>query len=311
MLYIPERKIIAGVGEGLLDVPSDGHPVLGGALANFSIHSNQFGNLGILVSAIGNDQNGDFIRQSLTELGASDGYLMTVDRPTSTVTVEEIDGKPEYIIHKDVAWDCMHEGTNPELYSGLASKCSVVCYGTLASRSIVSRKFITRFITNTPEDCVKVFDVNLRRDGETGDYFWSKGLLNEYLGFADLLKLNHEEIEPVITKLGYEFETESKAIKLLIEKYQIDTVILTKGEMGSRVVTVDKVDFSQPCMKNIAKPRTVGAGDVFTAAYVSAIANGHSPEDALKIAGKASEHVCLDFSPTPKLPDEIIDLVKN
>lgn len=110
-----------------------------------------------------------------------------VDYPTGTVQVT-LDGKgiPQYEICENVAWDNIPFTAEIE---NLARNASTVCFGSLAQRSEVSRKYnsaISR--TMLPEDALKVFDINLRQ------HFYSKEIIHNSLKHSNILKINDEEV---------------------------------------------------------------------------------------------------------------------
>lgn len=67
-------------------------------------------------------------------------------------------------------------------------RADAVCYGTLASRTPVSRRSVVRLLEQAPSSALKFFDVNLR-----GRYY-DAGLIREFLNYADVFKINDDEI---------------------------------------------------------------------------------------------------------------------
>ena len=147
------KNIVVGLGEILWDVFPE-RKVLGGAPANFAYHISQFGFNGYAVSAIGNDLLGKEILQSLEDKRLN--YLLeTTDFPTGTVQITLSGaGIPQYEICENVAWDNIPFTPRTE---NLAKNAQVVCFGSLAQRSEVSRQTIQRFIKTMPEDSLKIF----------------------------------------------------------------------------------------------------------------------------------------------------------
>ena len=80
-------------------------------------------------------------------------------------------------------------------------------------------------------------------------------------------------------------------------------LILTCGVNGSYVFTPGKVSFVETPKVEVAD--TVGAGDSFTAAFVSAILKGKSVPEAHKLAVDTSAFVCTQHGAMPILPDEL------
>ena len=82
-------------------------------------------------------------------------------------------------------------------------------------------------------------------------------------------------------------------------------LVLTCGVNGSYVFTPGHVSF-QPT-PNVEVADTVGAGDSFTAAFISSIIKGLPVEEAHKKAVKVSAFVCSRNGAMPTLPADLID----
>ena len=97
-------QYVIGLGEALFDCLPTGRK-LGGAPANFAFHASQFGLNSCAVSAIGNDELGREIIDTLTGVGLR-YQLPRVAYPTGTVQVTlSGEGIPQYDICQGVAWD--------------------------------------------------------------------------------------------------------------------------------------------------------------------------------------------------------------
>ena len=133
-------NIIIGLGEILWDLLPQGKQ-LGGAPANFAYHAQALGAKSYVISAVGNDPLGNEIMAHLDEVDINQDFIEVLNEyPTGTVDVHlDAEGKPDFIIHKEVAWDYIPFS---ERLKQLAGSASAVCYGTLAQRSAVSRKSI-------------------------------------------------------------------------------------------------------------------------------------------------------------------------
>lgn len=187
----PGRPVV-GIGELLWDVLPSGKQ-LGGAPANFACHVSQMGLDGVVVSAVGRDALGDEALAALAGRGLH-SRIARVAHPTGTVQVSlDAAGVPYYDICTGVAWDNIP--FTAEL-AALAASARAVCFGSLAQRSPVSRDTIFRFLSATPTDCLKVFDINLRQ------HFYSPEILDRSLRLADILKINDEEIHTLTSLLA-------------------------------------------------------------------------------------------------------------
>ena len=288
------RKII-GLGEVLYDVLPQGAK-LGGAPANFAFHASQFGYEAMAVSAVGNDILGDHALKTFDENGLK--YIIPrVPYPTGTVNVTlNESGVPTYTFTPDVAWD--HIPFTPEM-EAVAREARAVCFGSLAQRSPVSRETINKFLEMTPEDCLKIFDVNLRGN------FYNKEVLQQGVRHADILKINDEELIVIGRMFDYPGLDMEEKCRIIMHRYNLMMVVLTCGTNGSYVFARDGFTSFKPTPK-VEVADTVGAGDSFTGAFTASILSGKSIGEAHEIAVKVSAYVCTKKGAMPKLPDKLI-----
>ena len=291
------KKLIVGIGEALWDVLPEGKK-LGGAPANFAYHVSQFGLDSRVVSAIGHDRLGEEIIEQLNDKGV-EYNIDVVPYPTGTVQVE-IDqaGIPQYNIKENVAWDNIPYS---DILHEIAKQTRAVCFGSLAQRSIVSRETINRFIDAMPKDdeTLTVFDVNLRQG------FYNKEILVNSMERCNVLKINDEELVTVSRMFGYPGIDLQDKCWILLGKYNLKMLILTCGINGSYVFTPGSVSFQETPVVEVAD--TVGAGDSFTAAFISSILKGKSVPEAHKTAVAVSAYVCTQNGAMPVLPKQFTE----
>lgn len=294
------NKYVVGIGEVLWDVLPEGKK-LGGAPANFAYHVSQFGLNSRVVSAIGNDKLGAEIERDFSEKGL-EGIIEKVAYPTGTVQVSLDDnGVPNYTIKENVAWDNIPFTT---ALKELAQHTCAVSYGSLAQRNIVSRETIHAFLDAMPKGgAYKIFDINLRQN------FYTKDIICESLERCNVLKINDEELVAVSRLFGYPGIDLQDKCWILLAKYDLKMLILTCGVNGSYVFTPGHVSFVETPKVTVAD--TVGAGDSFTAAFVSAILRGLSVSEAHKLAVNVSAYVCTQNGAMPILPDNFITKLES
>ena len=289
------NNIIVGMGEALWDVLPEGKKI-GGAPANFAYHVSQFGFDSRVVSAVGNDKLGDEILQVFD--GKQLKYqLPKVNYPTGTVQVAlDNQGVPCYDIKENVAWDNIP--FTDEL-KRLALSTRAVCFGSLAQRNEVSRNTINRFLDTMPdmEGQLKIFDINLRQG------FYTKEIIRESCRRCNVLKINDEELVVISRLFGYPGIDLQDKCWILLAKYNLKMLILTCGTNGSYVFTPGEVSFVETPKVEVAD--TVGAGDSFTAAFVSSILMGKTVREAHLRAVKTSAFVCTQNGAMPVLPEYV------
>ena len=289
------KRYIVGLGEALWDVLPEGKK-LGGAPANFAYHAGQFLGMDntIAVSALGEDKLADETEEAIKEHSLN--YLMPrVPYPTGTVQVTLTgDGIPTYDIKENVAWDNI---PFTDEMKEIAKNARAVCFGSLAQRNVVSRENIHKFLDATPEDCMKIFDINLRQQ------FYTKEIIQESLKRCNILKINDEELVLIGRMFGYPgLDIENKCW-LILGKYNLDMLVLTCGTNGSYVFTPGQMSFQETPKVEVAD--TVGAGDSFTGSFVGSILNGKPVPEAHKTAVQVSAFVCTQNGAMPIVPDRL------
>jgi fructokinase len=289
------KRYIVGLGEALWDVLPEGKK-LGGAPANFAYHAGQFGLDTIAISALGEDALAEETVEALKEHNLN--YLMPrVPYPTGTVQVTLAEGGiPTYEIKEGVAWDNIPYINE---MADIAKSARAVCFGSLAQRNSVSRENIRKFLADTPADCLKICDINLRQQ------FYSKEVLEDSFKLCNILKINDEELVVVNRMFGYEGLDMRQTCEKMVQDYGLKMLVLTCGTNGSYVFTDDGLTSFQDTPK-VEVADTVGAGDSFTGSFVGSILNGKSVPEAHRTAVQVSAYVCTQNGAMPTYPEELL-----
>ncbi|OGV53450.1 MAG: hypothetical protein A2X45_24255 [Lentisphaerae bacterium GWF2_50_93] len=291
-----DKFIIAGIGEILWDVLSPTHKRLGGAPANFAYYAGKFGAESYPVSSIRNDSDGNEILSEMKGKGIKTNHISRNSYPTGMVNVElDPQGKPCYTIKEDVAWD--HIKATRELID-LSKEVDAVCFGTLAQRSVDSRKTIRKFISGTKPECIRILDINLRQN------YFDLDIILTSLEMADILKISDEEL-PVVAKMMDLTGNETQIITVIMKNYNLDFLILTKGSKGARLVSRNS-DISMKPSVSIKIADTVGAGDSFTAVVAVGLLKKKPLEEVLCKANEVAGIVCSQSGATVELPANVI-----
>jgi fructokinase len=289
--YMAKRHTVIGLGELLWDLFPSGRK-LGGAPTNFAYISALLGDYAIPASRIGQDHLGEEAILRLTELGLPASFIQEdASHPTGTVRVEVDDrGQPRFEIAEPVAWDFLE--WTPQ-WQVLAKQCDAVCFGSLAQRSPRSRSTIRSFLRTTRVDAVRVFDVNLRQN------FYSAEILSDSMKLATIVKLNHDELPKISQILGMKHEDAESSARLLLARYNLKLICVTRGDEGSLLVT-DTASHLHPGIR-VKVADTVGAGDAFTAALVHEYLCDASLENMNEIANRMGAWVASEVGATPVL----------
>lgn len=259
-----QKKKICCFGEILWDVVFDGnHP--GGAPLNVAYHAAKFGWDVSLISSVGDDVMGAELLRLAKSWNINTG-LIQIDSRYSTGQVDAImleNGEVDYDIQIPSAWDYIEQ--NSKLMDAVkASDCFI--YGSLAARNVQSRETLMEVLEGAK---FKVFDVNLRAP------HYTSGTLDLLLSQADLLKLNNWELIELIRLLGLtpsDME-EGELVIILMKRFGIKEVVVTKGKEGAMFYSSEKV-IRQSSKVDVHVQDTIGCGDAFLAAFiVSYLAN--------------------------------------
>ncbi len=296
-----EPALMIGLGEVLWDLLPSGK-VLGGAPANFAYMSSVLGDQGIVASRVGNDDLGQDACRVMQELGLSTAYLQQDElHETGTATVSiDTGGQPNFTIKNSVAWDFLD--WSPQ-WEELSSRADVVCFGSLAQRSEKSAATIERFLRNTPKNTLRVCDANLRES------FYTQGVLRRSFQYADIVKLNDQELLQVsyIFKLGS--GTHEMLAQRLLHLCDLRLVCITCGSRGSLLVTEGEAVEHKGFRVTVAD--AVGAGDAFTACLAHHYLRGHSLQEISESANRFASWVATQRGATPSITMDQLQNVLN
>ena len=329
-----EKKYVVGIGEALLDV----FPVanskkvvkkLGGAPVIFAYHAAQSGWDGMVVSAVGReigkksiDSTGKKIIAELDNHGLNYCIATIEGKASGKVEVKMKDNDlniPEYTIQKDDAWNYIpytYQSDNlVESYdlTEIAKNTKAVYFSPIASnkKNSVSKKTIDLFLSRVPDDCYKLFDVNIREsiddNGKEIKYYTPK-LVKEYIKKCNVLKVNYNELEYVCKLYGITGSERKQCRELMKmeEHSHIDYLIVTLGEDGSSVYWrkdkehKDRIAFSSLGMP-VELKNTVGAGDALAGAFIGEILKGKTEVRAHHIAAQRAVIVCEAGKSMPRI----------
>jgi len=261
-------KTVLSFGETLWDLLPAG-PLLGGAPCNLAYRVNSLGERGLLVTRLGHDDLGRTAAEQLRALGMDLGLVQGDDRrPTGTVPVTlDAKGVPDFRILPDVAYDYI--AVTAKLLSE-ADQADCICFGTLVQRSPVSRTTLYRVLEAAPR-ALKVLDLNLRRD------CYSRETVMASLELADVLKLNDGEVLELARMFGLKSGSPQETARACRSTWDLDACVVTLGAEGAYGVTATEEATVEGWKVQVVD--TIGAGDAFTAAFVTCRLRGIPFED--------------------------------
>lgn len=252
-------------GEALIDVYPDNR-VVAGAPLHVAAHLAAGGWDTRFVTRLGTDPEGGRIRATLEGQDVDLSMVETdTELPTGEVTITFDGPEHSFVIHRPAAWDAIEGPEELPVHD-------VFCYGSLAGRDVRSRAALRRLLDLSGAP-LKAFDVNLRPPDVLPE------VLRMGLRRATLLKLSGEEFDDVARLLGMAPEPAA----YFDAGPELRWVCVTMGADGARLVrrAGDELSIGGPEVEVVD---TVGAGDVFTAGLVGALASGATDEEALRSA---------------------------
>ena len=285
-LYYP----VVCFGETLWDIlPHAKLP--GGAPMNVAYHLNKLGKNPATISRIGADELGKELMQVFESKNIDTSFFQVDnEHPTGKVFAEiKENNEMQYEIVKPVAWDFIQW---EDRFTPLLEQAVYFVFGSLATRNKPSKNTLFKCLEIAK---TKVLDINLRPP------FFNKKTVEELLKKADILKLNLAELH-LITGWFTDYNSDEDRIKLIKEKFGIETIIVTKGGEGAIVYINDLFYHHDGYVVKVAD--TVGSGDSFLAAIISKLIEKASPNEALDFASAMGAFVascsggCPDYEIT-------------
>lgn len=286
------------VGEILFDCFPDGHQVLGGAPFNAACHLAAFGQDPLLISRLGEDENGELVRKKMLDLGVSTEAMQTdSERPTGRVEVSLEQGTPSFDIQPDQAFDFLE--AERALAVAREQPLAIFYHGTLTARSAAGRETIDRLSRElaTP----RFVDVNLR------DPWWTAKSARALAWGANWLKLNEPELERLSRNAepkrdGNASEVQSevrvvddvKAIAALRSDLEVENVLVTAADRGGRILSAGDPELNLR-LEAPPVPRledTVGAGDALASVMMLGLLRGWATELAFRRGLHFASAIC-------------------
>lgn len=280
MPYSANAPIVVGLGEILFDCLPEGRR-LGGAPFNFSRYAQHCGMTAVPVSAVGEDADGDQVKECLHGLDITSRLVRRCpEAPTGLVTVAlDADGVPHYTIAEPAAWDFIRPCADLQT---ITRKAAAVCFGTLAQRNPTSRKTIRDFLDQLRPDCLRVLDLNLRAP------YYDREVIEESLKRCGILKVSSEEAPEMLRLLEI---PEERWMENLLRACRLQAIVLTRGEQGATFFDRHH-RFEVPAATFGPVKDTVGCGDAFTAAFIASRLRGEGYREAMtnaaQLAGKVA-----------------------
>lgn len=266
-------------GEILWDIyPED--KFIGGAPLNFAAHFVKCGGNSSILSAVGKDELGDETIDAVKGLHVGTEYITKVPAQTGKclVTLDK-NSVPRYDLLSDVAYDYISYNREE------SEKFDVLYFGTLALRSANNLNCIKHIMKNNGFNEVFV-DINIRKP------FISEETLKFSLENATIIKISDEELPFVENVIKTGSSSPEIFAKKLCECYpNLKVVVVTLGSEGALAYERESGNITKCPAQKVKVSSTVGAGDSFSAAFLSMYLKNRKISDCLEFASKVSGFV--------------------
>lgn len=290
------------IGVGLEDVASFGK-FLGGSPANVAVAVARMGNRAALISGVGDDPFGRFVRRELRQLGVSDEYIVTNENFHTPVTFCEIfppDDFPLYFYRQPSAPDL--ELTVGDIPLGAVRTARIFWLSVTGLSVEPSRAAHHAALDARGREGFTIADLDYR------PMFWSDEATA------------HAEVERMLAKVNVAIgnkeecriavgETEpDRAADALLER-GVDIAVVKQGPLGTLAKTRDE---------RIVVPVTpvevcngLGAGDSFGGSFCHALLQGWELPRAVQFASTAGAIVAsrLECSTAMPTQDEVAQMI--
>ena len=262
---------------------------IGGAPLNFAAHCALLGSKVWLVSRVGDDELGKEATLQVKDFGINTEHISMIQGKETGKCIVCLDENavPSYNILDDVAYDYIQI---PEI----KDVPDVIAFGTLALRRGNNRKVLSQILkTHTFSEVFA--DVNIRAP------FYSKEAIEMCLENATIVKISDEEL-PVVSEVifGETLGVEDASQKISDKYSGIKTIIITKGANGSCCYDCRTGKFFFADAREVNVVSTVGAGDSFSAAFLSKYMENKPYTECLEFASEISAFVCSQQQTVPR-----------
>ncbi|WP_353150662.1 carbohydrate kinase [Chryseobacterium sp.] len=283
-------------GEILFDVFGEEKKV-GGAPLNLALRTRSFGFPVTMISAVGNDKNGQELKKYIAENGVNiDTIITQQEHETGIVQVNLNErGSATYNIKFPSAWDFIE--INADIKKAVW-QADIFFFGSLACRNTVSKDTLFELLKSNP-DIYKVFDVNLRAPHYTIE------LLKELMDISDFIKFNDDEILEIASALGFQSDSLEENILFIAENTHTKAICVTRGKHGSILLWEGAFYYHKGFVVKVVD--TVGAGDSYLAALIAKLISDKQPQKALDFASAIGAVVASRPGANPEIESSEIE----
>ncbi len=228
-----------------------------------------------MVGRVGDDIFGGQLRDYLQEAGVETNGVTTTPGLASGLAIIAVDGRGE--------------NTVTAAYGANAS------VGEVEVSAVLERLPAARFLLVQQETPLGPTFAAITAAREAGltvilDPAPARDVPDDFLGAASIVTPNQTEAEALSGMEVTDIATAKLAAMAIRERFSVETVIVTLGELGSFVLGPEE-EFACPAYQ-VEAVASVGAGDSFNGALAAALVEGRTFEDAVRFASAAAA-ICV------------------
>lgn len=252
--------------------------MLGGA-ANVARNVVALGGRAVLVGVLGADRDGDLIAGPLTAQNGIEGRFIRIAGHPTTVKTRYVSGFHQIMrldIERKLELDAGDADTICAHFADCVTGIDVVVLSDYA-KGVLSREVIRRIV-----DMARSHDIAVVADPKMRD-------VERYAG-ATVLKPNTSEATLITGIECGSNESAATASRLLRDRAQVDSVVLTRGAEGMTVWDPAAGEAALTTVEAVAAEvfDVSGAGDTVTAVLALGLASGASVTDSARVANIAA-----------------------
>ena len=270
----------------------------GGSPANMAANMARLGMSTALISCVGNDNLGIFLKNEVAKTGIDISHVVTDDfQPTSTVIVSKTKGTPDFIAYRTA--DRMIQPSHiPNSLLAESAIFHTTCFAL--SQEPAQSAIVDAAKRANKLGCRGSLDANYAKQ-IWADRKQAWETISAYCSHDGLVKLSEDDAERIY---GYKVSEEQ-----VIEDFHgmgADLVCFTKGGEGSTISYEKGSKQIRLGVKPIEVIDATGAGDAFWAGFLTAFSEGKTIEICAHAGGNLAAFKLITKGPLPAVVNKEI-----
>ncbi len=239
----------------------------GGAPANMAIGLAKLGRSVGLMGAVGEDEFGKFLRNCLEEQGVNISGIHMTNKAQTGITFVSLDanGERSFVFYRQPSADTMFRPENINVETIRATSIFIAGSNLLVTPEVREATFTAlehakefgKFIVIDPNVRLHLWD----------DLDFARDIITRLLGYADVVKLNDDEVEFLGGNNAKSFYND------VLRPAGVKALIATRAERGAEVFC--GAIHTTALAPNVQVVDTTGAGDGFVAGFVAGLCAEH------------------------------------